>query len=43
MVLWAAAYEDTGNQALVRLIHKDKDGFLAQVRKRFANRSSPAK
>ena len=43
MVLWAAAYEDTGNQALVRLIRKDKDGFLAQVRKRFANRSSPAK
>src|SRR5438046_5915299 len=32
MVLWAAAYEDTGNQALVRLIRKDKDGFLAQVR-----------
>jgi DNA-binding HxlR family transcriptional regulator len=43
MVLWAAAYEDTGNQALVRLIRKDKDGFLAQVRKRFTNRSSPAK
>src|SRR6266404_7338448 len=43
MVLWAAAYEDTGNQALVRLIRKDKDGFLAQVRERFANRSSPAK
>ncbi len=43
MVLWAAAYEHTGNQALVRLIRKDKDGFLAQVRKRFANRSSPAK
>ena len=43
MVLWAAAYEDTGNQALVRLIRKDKDGFLTQVRKRFANRSSCAK
>jgi DNA-binding HxlR family transcriptional regulator len=43
MVLWAASYEDTGNQALVRLIRKDKDGFLAQVRKRFANLSSPAK
>jgi DNA-binding HxlR family transcriptional regulator len=42
MVLWAAAHEDTGNQALVRLIRKDKDSFLAQVRKRFANRSSPA-
>src|SRR5216110_814457 len=33
MVLWAAAHEDTGNQALVRLIRKDKDGFFAQVRK----------
>src|SRR6266699_3837467 len=43
MVLWAAAHEHTGNQALVRLIRKDKDGFLAQVRKRFANHSSPAK
>jgi len=43
MVLWAAAYEDTGNQALVQLIRKDKDGFLARVRKPFANRSSPAK
>ncbi len=43
MVLWAAAYEETGNQALIRLIRKDKDGFLAQVRKRFANLSSPVK
>jgi DNA-binding HxlR family transcriptional regulator len=37
MVLWAAAYEDTGNQALVRLIRKDKENFLAGVRKRFEN------
>ena len=36
MVLWAAAYEDTGNQALVRLIKKDKDKFLAEVRKRWS-------
>lgn len=43
MVLWAAAYEDTGNQALVRLIRKDKGAFLAQVLKRFANLPSPAK
>jgi DNA-binding HxlR family transcriptional regulator len=43
MVLWAAAFEETGNQALIRLIRKDKDGFLAQVRKRFANLSSPVK
>jgi DNA-binding HxlR family transcriptional regulator len=37
MVLWAAAYEDTGNQALVRLMRKDKDHFLAEIRKRFAH------
>jgi DNA-binding HxlR family transcriptional regulator len=35
MVLWAAAHEDTGNQALVRLIRKDKEHFLAEVRKRW--------
>ena len=37
MVLWAAVHEDTGNQALVRLIRKDKEHFLAGVRKRFAH------
>ena len=37
MVLWAAAHEQTGNQALVRLIRKDKTGFLAEVRKRWAD------
>jgi len=36
MVLWAAAHEQTGNQALVRLIRKDKTRFLAEVRKRWA-------
>src|SRR5215470_11801509 len=35
MVLWAAAHEDTGNQALVHLIKKDKTQFLANVRKRW--------
>jgi DNA-binding HxlR family transcriptional regulator len=35
MVLWAAAHEDTGNQALVRLIKKDKAKFLAEIRKRW--------
>jgi len=34
MVLWAATHEDTGNQALVRLIKKDKSEFLAEIRKR---------
>jgi DNA-binding HxlR family transcriptional regulator len=36
MVLWAAAHEDTGNQALVRQIQKDKEQFLAELRKRWA-------
>jgi DNA-binding HxlR family transcriptional regulator len=36
MVLWAAAHEDTGNQALVRLIKKDKSKFLAETRKRWS-------
>ena len=34
MVLWAAAHEETGNQALVRLMRKDREQFLAGVRKR---------
>jgi DNA-binding HxlR family transcriptional regulator len=40
MVLWAAAHEDTGNQALVRLIRKDKQKFLAGVLSRFPPASS---
>jgi len=36
MVLWAAAHEDTGNQALVRLMREDKEKFLAGVRERWA-------
>jgi DNA-binding HxlR family transcriptional regulator len=36
MVLWAAAHEETGNQALVRMIRKDKEHFLAGVRKRWS-------
>lgn len=35
MVLWAAAHEKTGNQALVRLMQKDKEQFLADIRKRW--------
>ena len=38
MVLWAAAHEDTGNQALVDLMRKDKKKFLAGVRQRWAGR-----
>jgi DNA-binding HxlR family transcriptional regulator len=36
MVLWAAAHEDTGNQALVKLMREDKEKFLAGVRQRWA-------
>ena len=37
MVLWAAAHEDTGNQALVRQMREDKEKFLAGVRQRWAS------
>jgi DNA-binding HxlR family transcriptional regulator len=40
MVLWAATHEDTGNQALVRLMRADKEKFMAGVRERWANRHS---
>ena len=36
MVLWAAGHEHTDNQALVRLMEKDKRKFLAQIRQRWA-------
>jgi DNA-binding HxlR family transcriptional regulator len=35
MVLWAAAHEHTGNQALIRLMREDKEKFLAGVRQRW--------
>lgn len=35
MVLWAAAHEDTHNQALVREIQKDKQKFLAAIHHRW--------
>jgi DNA-binding HxlR family transcriptional regulator len=38
MVLWAAGHEDTGNQAFVRQIQKDKEQFLAEVRKRWSKK-----
>ena len=37
MVLWAAAHEDTGNQALVRQMRQDKTKFIAGVRQRWAD------
>ena len=36
MVLWAAAHEDTGNQALVRKMRKDKEKFISAIRQRWA-------
>ena len=39
MVLWAAGYEDTENQALVRLMQADKKKFLAGVRERWAEKN----
>ena len=41
MVLWAAGHEDTGNEALVQLIKKDKEQFLAGVRQRWTEKSNP--
>src|SRR5690242_15027663 len=44
MVLWAAAHEKTENRALVQLMRKDKQQFLAQIRHRWtalAIRSAP--
>jgi DNA-binding HxlR family transcriptional regulator len=36
MVLWAAAHENTGNQALVRQMREDKEKVVASVRERWA-------
>ena len=40
MVLWAASHEDTGNQALVQLMQKDKQQFLAEIRQRWAEKTT---
>src|ERR1700677_2907824 len=40
MVLWAAAHEDTGNQALVKLMREDKKKFLEGIRARWVNRKA---
>ena len=42
MVLWGAAHEDTGNQALVRLMRADKVKFMAEVRDRWAEQTPSA-
>jgi DNA-binding HxlR family transcriptional regulator len=40
MVLWAAGHEATDNQALVRLMQKDKQGFLAAARQRWEEKTN---
>ena len=42
MVLWAAAHEETGNEALVKELQKDKQGFIAAVQQRWAASASAA-
>jgi DNA-binding HxlR family transcriptional regulator len=39
MVLWAARHEETENQALVQQMQKDKQQFLAAIRKRWVERT----
>jgi DNA-binding HxlR family transcriptional regulator len=40
MVLWAAAHENTGNQALVREMQKDKQQFIKQIRQTWATNAN---
>lgn len=37
MVLWAGKHEETENQPLIRLMQKDKQKFLEQIRRRWAH------
>jgi DNA-binding HxlR family transcriptional regulator len=41
MVLWAARHEKTENQALVRQMQKDKQGFVAAVQQRYREKMRP--
>lgn len=36
MVLWAGRHEKTENRALIRLMRKDKQKFLSQIRRRWS-------
>ena len=38
MVLWAARHEETGNQALVRLLRADRQKVIDDVREKWAER-----
>jgi DNA-binding HxlR family transcriptional regulator len=42
MVLWAAAHENTANQALVREMRKDKEKFISAIRQRWAETTRTA-
>src|SRR5260370_731606 len=42
MVLWAAAHEDTANQALVRQMRKDKEQLISTLRRRWAETTRAA-
>ena len=35
MVLWAGGHEKTENEALVRLMRKDKEKFIAEIREKW--------
>jgi DNA-binding HxlR family transcriptional regulator len=39
MVLWAARHEKTENQALIRELQKDKQGFVAAVQQRYREKT----
>jgi DNA-binding HxlR family transcriptional regulator len=39
MVLWAARHEKTENQALIRELQKDKQGFVAAVQQRYRGKT----
>jgi DNA-binding HxlR family transcriptional regulator len=40
MVLWAARHEETGNQALVHALQTNKQGVVAEVRERWAQKKA---
>jgi DNA-binding HxlR family transcriptional regulator len=40
MVLWAARHEETGNQALVHELQKNKRGVVAKVRRQWAGKTN---
>lgn len=42
MVLWAAAHEETGNEALVKRMRDDKEKFLAGIRERWRGNNKGA-